>query len=93
LEASLSGHLSPQTLTQLKDFLKQGTDVPPLFPYAPIGTSNTTEQQQSIEIATPITSLTPLQYSFGNPNSEIVFVGDLTPISQEEMPPSDLFFS
>jgi hypothetical protein len=41
----------------------------------------------------PITSLTPLQTSFGNPSSELTFVGDLTPILPEEMPPSDFFFS
>jgi hypothetical protein len=44
-------------------------------------------------LPTPITSLTPLQTSFRNPNSEITFVGDLTPILPEEMPPSNFFFS
>jgi hypothetical protein len=47
LEASLSGQLSPQEIAQLKAFLKQGQDVPPLSPTTPAGTSNTTEQQQS----------------------------------------------
>ena len=46
-----------------------------------------------MEIGTPITSLTPLQFSLRNPNSEIVFVDDLNPISPEEMPPSNFFFS
>jgi hypothetical protein len=93
LKASLSGQLSPQALAQLEAFLNQGQDVPPSTPATPVVTSNTTEQQQSTKIATPITSLTPLQTSFGNPNSKLVFVGDLSPILPEEMPPSDLFFS
>jgi hypothetical protein len=41
----------------------------------------------------PITSLTPLQTSFGNPSFELTFVGDLTPILPEEMPLSDFFFN
>jgi hypothetical protein len=41
----------------------------------------------------PITSLTPLQTGFGNPNSELIHVGDLNPILPEEMPPSSFFFS
>ena len=56
-------------------------------------TPNTTGQQHSTEISSPITSLTPLQTIFRNPNSKLVFVGDLSPILPEEMPPSDLFFS
>jgi hypothetical protein len=41
----------------------------------------------------PITSLTPLQTSFGNPNTtELIHVDDLTPIFPEEMSPSSLFF-
>jgi hypothetical protein len=38
-------------------------------------------------------SLTPLQSSQGNPNAEVIFIEDLTPISAEEMPPSNFFFS
>jgi hypothetical protein len=34
-----------------------------------------------------------LQSSRGNPSSKVVFIEDLTPISAEEMPPSDLFFN
>jgi hypothetical protein len=41
----------------------------------------------------PITSLTLLQASFRNPRSELTFVGGLTPIFPEEMPPKDFFFS
>ena len=46
-----------------------------------------------MDIGSPITSLTPLQSSFRIPHPVIVFVNDLNPISPEEMPPSNLFFS
>jgi hypothetical protein len=93
LETSLSIPLSPHAKARLKAFLKQGKMVSPSSPTTPAGTSNTTEKQQYTEIGTPITSLKPLQYIFGTPNPEIVFMNDITPISPEEMPPSDLFFS
>jgi hypothetical protein len=54
---------------------------------------NTTRQQHSTKVASYIASLTPLQTSFRNPNFEITFMGDLTPIFLKEMPPSDFFFS
>lgn len=38
-------------------------------------------------------SLTPLQSIQGNPNAKVIFIEDLTSISADEMPPSDLFFS
>jgi hypothetical protein len=62
-------------------------------PKTPVGTLNTTGQQHSTEIASPIASLTPLQTSFKNLNFGLTFVGDLTPISPKEIPPSNLFFS
>ena len=37
--------------------------------------------------------MTPLQSSFGTPNIEVIYVSDLTPISIEETPSSDFFFS
>jgi hypothetical protein len=73
--------------------MKQGPDISPSIPAIPAGTSNTTEQQQSTEIGTPIASLVPLQSNIGNPSSEIILVSNLTAISPEEMPPSDFFFS
>jgi len=91
LEAPLSSPLGPQATTQLEAFLKQWHDTSLLTPATPA--LNTAEQQQSIEIDTPITSLNPLQSSFRNPSSEVIFVSDLTPILPEEMPPSDFFFS
>jgi hypothetical protein len=93
LEASLSSPLGPQAKAQLEAFLKQGQTMSPSSPTTPIGTSNTIEQQQSMEIGSPITSLTPLQSSFGTPHPNFFFVNELTPISPEEMPPSYFFFS
>jgi hypothetical protein len=91
LEASLSSPLDPHATDQLEAFLKQGQDVSLSKPATPA--SNTAEQRPSTEIDTPIISLTPLQSSFRNPISEVTFVGDLTPILPEEMPPSNFFFS
>jgi hypothetical protein len=45
------------------------------------------------EIDSPIQSITPLQFTKGNPDTEVLFKEDLTPISVEELPPSDFFFS
>jgi hypothetical protein len=75
----------------LKPFLKQGHDTSPSTPATSV--ANTAEQQLYKELGTPITSLTPLQSTFGNLGSEVIFIDDLTPISPEEMPPSDFFFS
>jgi hypothetical protein len=58
LQASLSISLGPQATAQLEAFLKQGQDASPST-LATFST-NTAEQQQSTEIGTPITSLTPL---------------------------------
>jgi hypothetical protein len=60
LQASFTGQLSPQALSQIKSFLKQGQDVPPSSLATPVVTSNTIEQQQSTKVATPITLLTLL---------------------------------
>jgi len=93
LEASLSDQLIPQALAQLKYFLNKGQYVPPSEPTTPVVILNTTKKQKSTNISTPITSLSLLQSNFENPNYEIVFVSDLSPIFPEDMPPSDLFFS
>jgi hypothetical protein len=55
--------------------------------------TNTAGKQPSTEIGNPIKSVTPLQSSRGNPNAEVIFIEDLTPISVEEMPPSDFFYN
>jgi hypothetical protein len=91
LEASVSTPLGPQEKAHLEAFHKQGHNTSP----STLATSvaNTAEKQLSKDIGVPITSLTPLQSSFRNPSSEIIFIDDLTPIAPEEMPPSDFFFS
>jgi hypothetical protein len=47
----------------------------------------------SMELGSPITSLTPLQSTFGLPEMRALFVDDLTSIPIDEIPPSDYFFS
>jgi hypothetical protein len=47
----------------------------------------------SKEIGSPITTLTPLQSTFGTPHEGVLYVSDLEPISRDEIPPSDYFFS
>jgi hypothetical protein len=47
----------------------------------------------STELGSPITSLTPLQLNFGIPHEGVLYVSDLEPISRDEIPPLDYFFS
>jgi len=71
--------------------LKQGHDTSPSTPTTSV--ANTAEQQLYKEIGDPITSLTPLQSTFGNLVSKVIFIDDLTPIAPEDMPPSNFFFT
>jgi hypothetical protein len=47
----------------------------------------------STDLGSPITSLTPLQSTYGTPHEGALYVSDLEPISRDEIPPSDYFFS
>jgi hypothetical protein len=47
----------------------------------------------SIELDSPITSLTPLKSTFGTPHEGVLYVSDLELISRDEIPTSDYFFS
>jgi hypothetical protein len=47
----------------------------------------------SRELGSPITVLTPLQATFGNPHKGALYMNDLEPISRDEIPSSDYFFS
>jgi hypothetical protein len=47
----------------------------------------------SKELGSPITALTPLQSTFRTPHEGVLYVSDLEPISRDEIPPSDYFFS
>jgi hypothetical protein len=91
VETSSSNPAGTQTKAQLEAFLKKGQDTS--LSTLDKSVTNTTEQQPTTEIGSPIMSLTPLHSSRGNPNSEVIFIEDLTSISAEEMPPSDFFFS
>jgi hypothetical protein len=44
------------------------------------------------EIGSPIASITPLQFTKGNPDAGWIFSEELTPISVEELPPNEFFF-
>jgi hypothetical protein len=81
---------SNQTKAQIEALSKKGQETPSSTPDR--SATNTTRQQQSTKIGSPIQSVTPLQSSRGNPNAE-VYIEDLTLISIEEMPPSDFFYS
>jgi hypothetical protein len=56
------------------------------FPETVGGTASTT-------LGSPITTLTPLQATFGNPHEGALYVSDLEPISKDELPSSDYVFS
>jgi hypothetical protein len=47
----------------------------------------------STELGSPITSLTPLHSTYGNPHEGALYVSDLEPISRDDIPPSNCFFS
>jgi hypothetical protein len=47
----------------------------------------------STALGSPITALTPLQATFGNPHEGALYVNELEPISRDELPSSDYFFS
>jgi hypothetical protein len=47
----------------------------------------------SKELGSPITALTPLQSTFGTPHEGVLYVSDLEPITRDEIPSSDYFFS
>jgi hypothetical protein len=87
IKTSLSILNNQQALAQFEAFMNQGQVVPHSMPTTPIGTPNTTGQEHSTTIMSPITSLTPLKTSFGNPNLDLIHVGDLTPILPKEMLP------
>jgi hypothetical protein len=51
------------------------------------------EGKGSTDLGSPIDFLTPLQSAFGFPQTEALFVDDLTSISIEKIPPPDYFSS
>jgi hypothetical protein len=67
--------------------------IPPLSSTIPAHIPKTAGETQPSELGSPITSLTPLHTTSGTPHLEVIYVSDLTPISREEIPSSDYFFS
>jgi hypothetical protein len=55
-------------------------------------TTDATPKQPFNEIGSPIASITPLQFTKGNPDVGWIFSEELTPISVEELPPNEFFF-
>jgi hypothetical protein len=72
---------------------KSSQIIPPLSSTIPTNIPKTTRETQSSELGIPIISLTPLLSTFGTPHLEVIYVSDLTPISREEIPSFDYFFS
>jgi hypothetical protein len=66
--------------------LETPSEIPENIPKKVGGTTST-------ELGSPITSLTPLQSTYGNPQDRALYVSDLEPISRDEIPSSDYFFS
>jgi hypothetical protein len=72
---------------------KSSKSIPPSSSTIHTDIPKTTGETKSTELGSPITSLTPLQSTFGLPQLQVIYASDLTPISREEIPPSDYFFS
>jgi hypothetical protein len=80
-----------QTKAQAEALIKKGQDASLSTPDK--STTNTTRKQPYTEIGIPIKWVTPLNSSRGNPNIEVIFIENLTPISVEEIPPSEFFYN
>ena len=68
----------------------------PYFPSSSTIHGNTPKiikEVRSTELGAPIASLTSLQSTSDFPQLGALYVSDLDPISREEIPPSDYFFS
>jgi hypothetical protein len=73
--------------------LKLSQTIPTLSSTIHVDTPKSVGETQSTKLGIPIASLNPLQSTFGTPHLEVIYVSDLTPISREEIPSSDYFFS
>jgi hypothetical protein len=54
--------------------------------------TDATLKQSFNEIDSPIASITPLQFTKGNPDPRWIFNEELMPIFVEELPPNEFFF-
>jgi hypothetical protein len=66
--------------------LETPSEIPENFPKK-VGVTTSTK------CGSPITSLTPLQSTYGNPQEGALYVSDLETISRDEIPSSVYFFS
>lgn len=90
-DTTLTDPPSDHVETQTEALIKKGEEKPLSTPGKP--TIDAAGKQPSTEMGSPIQSVTPLQFSRGSPSAKVIFIKDLIPISAEEMPPSEFFFS
>jgi hypothetical protein len=90
-DTTLKNPSSDQAKTQAEALIKKGEEQPPFTPGKSITIQSGTFP--STEVGSPIQYITPLQSNRGNPSTELVFIEYLTPISIEEIPPSNIFFN
>jgi hypothetical protein len=86
---------NPETETERRPGTppESSKSTPPSSPAVDVNIPKAIGETRSTELGSPIASLTPLQSTFGLPQMGAIYVGDLTPISRDEIPPSDYFFS
>jgi hypothetical protein len=92
-EASPTEHPKLEPEVRFKTHSKSSQMIPLLSSDIPTDIPKIGGETQSSELGSPITSLTPLQSTFGTPHLEVIYVSDLTPISREEIPSSNYFLS
>jgi hypothetical protein len=79
-------HPGSETRFMFETPLKLNQMIPLLSSTIPADTPKTAEGTQFTELGSPITTLTPLQSSFGTPLLKSIYLSDLDPISIEEIP-------
>ena len=91
IKASILGLNDHHLLASLEAFMKHGHVFPPSSPVTTTVTPSVTSPEKSTAIISPIPSVTPISTSFDVPSFEVVHLDELTPISPQEMPPSNFF--
>ena len=90
---SIPGKNEQELLASFEYFMKKGHTFPMKLPNTETPVKDTTIQEGYTTLTSPIPSLTPLETSFELPSSEFINIDDLTPITLEEIPPSNFFFN
>jgi hypothetical protein len=90
-DTTLTDPSSDHAKTQTEALIKRGEEKP----LSTLGKPATeiTNKNPSTEIGSPIQYVTPLQFSRGKLSTEVVFIKYIIPISAEDMPPLEFFFS